>query len=96
MAFVSCWNALGPQARAELIDNLRVALKSPHMPPEILQMWLNVAEFMEHIKLSLPIEIKDLARLASKCRAYAKALHYKELEFQTVILTPLPQYISCV
>jgi FKBP12-rapamycin complex-associated protein len=82
-AFLSCWNALNKQARAEFIDNLRIALKSPHMPPEILQMWLNAAEFLEHARLPLPIELKELGRLASKCHAYAKALHYKELEFQT-------------
>jgi FKBP12-rapamycin complex-associated protein len=82
-AFLSCWNALNKQARAEFIDNLRIALKSPHMPPEILQMWLNAAEFLEHARMSLPIELKELGRLASKCHAYAKALHYKELEFQT-------------
>lgn len=82
-AFLSCWNALNKPARAEFIDNLRIALKSPHMPPEILQMWLNAAEFLEHARLPLPIELKELGRLANKCRAYAKALHYKELEFQT-------------
>lgn len=81
-AFVSCWTALSRQARTEFTDNLRTALKSPHMPREILQQWLNVAEFMEQSRID-PIEIhKELGRLAFKCHAYAKALHYKELEFQ--------------
>jgi phosphatidylinositol kinase/protein kinase (PI-3 family) len=81
-AFVSCWEALQRQARTEFTDNLRTALKSPHMPREILQQWLNVAEFMEQSRID-PIEIhKELGRLAFKCHAYAKALHYKEQEFQ--------------
>jgi len=81
-AFVSCWEALQRQARTEFTDNLRTALKSPHMPREILQQWLNVAEFMEQARID-PIEIhKELGRLAFKCHAYAKALHYKEQEFQ--------------
>ena len=80
-AFVSCWDALSRQARSEFTDNLVTALKSPHMPREILQQWLNVAEFMEQARID-PIEIsKELGRLAFKCHAYAKALHYKELEF---------------
>ena len=49
--------------------------------PEILQTLLNLAEFMEHDPSGgLPIDIPILAELALKCRAYAKALHYKERE----------------
>ena len=49
--------------------------------PEILQTLLNLAEFMEHDPSGgLPIDIPILADLALKCRAYAKALHYKERE----------------
>lgn len=54
---------------------------------EILQLLLNLAEFMEHdvnikgAKGGLPIKIDVLAELAIKCRAYSKALHYKELEY---------------
>jgi serine/threonine-protein kinase mTOR len=38
---------------------------------------------MEHdgVASSLPIHISNLADLALKCRAYAKALHYKEREY---------------
>ena len=37
---------------------------------------------MEHDDQPLPIDIRKLGRLAEKCRVYAKALHYKEIEFQ--------------
>ena len=46
-----------------------------------MQALLNLAEFMEHDPSGgLPIDIPILADLALKCRAYAKALHYKERE----------------
>ena len=52
---------------------------------EILQLLLNLAEFMEHeydAKIPrLSIDISILAELALKCRAYARALHYKEREY---------------
>jgi FKBP12-rapamycin complex-associated protein len=42
---------------------------------------LNLAEFMEHEEKPLPIEHRTLGEYAMKFHAYAKALHYKELEF---------------
>ncbi|KAL3614294.1 hypothetical protein CASFOL_042368 [Castilleja foliolosa] len=36
---------------------------------------------MEHDAKLIPIDIRLLGALAEKCRAYAKALHYKEMEF---------------
>lgn len=49
--------------------------------PEILQALLNLAGFLEHdSEGGLPIDTTILADLALKCRAFAKALHYKEIE----------------
>lgn len=80
-AFVSCWNELYDQYKDELIMSLEVALKAPNIPPEIIQILLHLAEFMEHDNRMLPIDIRTLAVYAQKCHAYAKALHYKETEF---------------
>ncbi|KAK4378516.1 hypothetical protein RND71_000378 [Anisodus tanguticus] len=44
--------------------------------------WVYPAEFMEHDERPLPIDIRLLGALAEKCRAFAKALHYKEMEFE--------------
>lgn len=81
-AFVSCWTELYDQYQEELVRSLELALTSPHIPPEILQVLLNLAEFMEHDDKPLPIDIGTLGVYAGKCHAYAKALHYKELEFE--------------
>jgi len=37
---------------------------------------------MEHDVQALPIGLATFAELAQKNRAYAKALHYRELEFK--------------
>eukprot|EP01132_Coremiostelium_polycephalum_P005602 gene5602-6970_t len=80
--FVSCWTELHEQYQDELVHSLETALMSPNIPPEILQTLLNLAEFMELHEKPLPIDIRTLGALAEKCHAYAKALHYKEIEFQ--------------
>jgi FKBP12-rapamycin complex-associated protein len=85
--FVSCWPELYDQFQDELLRSLETALTSPSIPTEIVQIILNLAEFMEHDERSLPIDIKMLGAYASKCHAFAKALHYKELEFMAKPLT---------
>uniref|UniRef100_M0ZZL8 Fkbp-rapamycin associated protein n=1 Tax=Solanum tuberosum TaxID=4113 RepID=M0ZZL8_SOLTU len=55
---------------------------SPNIPPEILATLLSFVEFMEHDEKPLPIDIHLLGGLAGKCRAFAKALNYKEMEFE--------------
>jgi len=82
-AFVSCWHELSEQYQDSLVRALQAAFRSTTIPPEILQTLLNLAEFMEHVTEPLPISSPVLAELAQKGHAYAKALHYRELEFQT-------------
>ena len=79
-AFVCCWKELSEPYRINLVQALETAFIAD-VSPEILQTLLNLAEFMEHDPSGgLPIDIPILAELALKCRAYAKALHYKERE----------------
>ncbi|KAL9028784.1 MAG: hypothetical protein Q9196_002897 [Gyalolechia fulgens] len=81
-AFISCWTELYEQYQEGLLKSLEIAITSPNIPPEILQVLLNLAEFMEHDDKALPIDIRVLGAHAAKCHAFAKALHYKELEFE--------------
>lgn len=79
-AFVCCWKELSEPYRVNLVHALETAFVAD-VSPEILQTLLNLCEFMEHDPNGgLPIDIPILAELALKCRAYAKALHYKERE----------------
>ncbi|XP_004292060.1 PREDICTED: serine/threonine-protein kinase TOR [Fragaria vesca subsp. vesca] len=80
--FVSCWSQLNETSQKQLVRSLEMAFSSPNIPPEILATLLNLAEFMEHDEKPLPIDIRLLGALAEKCRAFAKALHYKEMEFE--------------
>ncbi|EXX76507.1 Tor2p [Rhizophagus irregularis DAOM 197198w] len=79
--FISCWSELYYQYKDELVSSLMSALRAPNIPAEIVSTILNLAEFMEHYDKPLPIDIKTLGNHAENCHAYAKALHYKELEF---------------
>eukprot|EP01114_Cavostelium_apophysatum_P008932 TRINITY_DN21_c0_g2_i1.p1 TRINITY_DN21_c0_g2~~TRINITY_DN21_c0_g2_i1.p1 ORF type:complete len:2332 (-),score=773.36 TRINITY_DN21_c0_g2_i1:268-7263(-) len=92
--FVSCWSELPEQYQDELIRSLETALASPNVPLEILQTILNLAEFMEQDEKPLPIDPRTLGQLAEKCHAYAKALHYKEMEYKTSPVQTIEALIS--
>ncbi|KAJ0077736.1 hypothetical protein Patl1_37310 [Pistacia atlantica] len=83
--FVSCWSQLHESSQKQLVRSLEMAFSSPNIPPEILATLLSLAEFMEHDEKPLPIDIRLLGALAEKCRAFAKALHYKEMEFEGAV-----------
>ena len=81
-AFVCSWNELIQGMQSDIIVILEQALMIPNLP-EITQMVLNLAEFMEHCDAGpLPLNSHVLGERAMECRAYAKALHYKEVEFR--------------
>ncbi|CAD7701599.1 unnamed protein product [Ostreobium quekettii] len=81
-SFISCWSELSDSMQQQLVRSLEAALASPTIPPEIITSLLNLAELMEHDRSQLPLDTRTLGALASKCQAFAKALHYKEVEFQ--------------
>ncbi|ABO93925.1 predicted protein [Ostreococcus lucimarinus CCE9901] len=82
-SFVSCWAELNESHREILVRSLEAALGSPTIPPEIVSVLLNLCEFMEHDEKPIPVDVRTLGMIAERSRAYAKALHYKELEFIT-------------
>lgn len=82
-SFLSCWTQLRYPHKEDFISNIRYALTAQDVP-KVTQTLLNLAEFMEHCDdiAPLPLEPELLAERALKSRAYAKALHYKEMEFR--------------
>ncbi|KAF9899171.1 phosphatidylinositol kinase- protein kinase tor1, partial [Lobosporangium transversale] len=80
-AFMSCWTSLCEQDQEEFAAAIKTALVAKYISPEVIQTLLNVAEYMEHDDKPLPIEISTLGKYALSCHAYAKALHYSELQF---------------
>ncbi len=66
-----------------MVRSIEYALTSPIAPADLVYRLLSLAEFMEHEEKTLPIENRTLGNVSEKFHAYAKALHYKELEFFT-------------
>ncbi|KAJ7435254.1 FAT domain-containing protein [Mycena latifolia] len=80
-AFLSCWGELYEQYQDHLVRSIEIALTSPITPSEVIRRLLDLCEFMEHEEKPLPIDHSTLGEYSTKFLAYAKALHYKELEF---------------
>ncbi|KZV74520.1 atypical/PIKK/FRAP protein kinase [Peniophora sp. CONT] len=80
-AFISCWRELYEQYQEDLVRAIEFAITSDTTPSELVHRLLNLCEFMEHEDQRLPIENSTLGAIAERYHAYAKALHYKELEF---------------
>lgn len=102
-AFTSLWNELTPYNRTDLVTSFEHAFSSTQVPPEIVMEILSLAEFMEHDEdvvlqmnkdLVLPLSIPLLGNLANSSNAYAKALHYKEIEYETTPDTCIEQLIQ--
>ena len=83
-SFVSCWAKLSVVHREQLVRSMESAFTSPTIPPEIVATLLNLSEFMERDEKPIPVDVRTLGAIAERCRAYAKALHYKELEFTSM------------
>jgi len=82
-ASASCIGEMTAEGLDDFIESIELALGSPTIPSEILQMLLNLAEFMERQEKPLPIDIRLLGTYATRCHAFAKALYYKEQEFNS-------------
>jgi FKBP12-rapamycin complex-associated protein len=96
-AFTSCWSELYESNRESLMRSLELAFSEENgsnVPPEVLQTLLALAEFMEHDERPLPIGIRLLGNVAERCQAYAKSLHYKEMQFLTSPETAIHSLIS--
>ncbi|KAG2355693.1 atypical PIKK FRAP protein kinase [Suillus spraguei] len=66
-AFISCWTGLYDQYQEGLVRSIESAITSTSAPSDL--------------EKPLPIEHRTLGEYALRFHAYAKALHYKELEF---------------
>eukprot|EP00298_Acanthocystis_sp_HF-20_P015221 c21063_g2_i2.p1 GENE.c21063_g2_i2~~c21063_g2_i2.p1 ORF type:complete len:1228 (+),score=606.75 c21063_g2_i2:74-3685(+) len=77
-----------------LVRELETVFQAPNVPPEILQQLLDLAEFMEHCDTPFPIDTRVLSSLAENCHAYAKALHYREIEFHISPASTLESLVS--
>lgn len=84
-AFLALWcghPAIDSSIQREMEIKVERILEHSHVPSEISQTFLNLSEFMEHSDRGpITAKCKILADRAIRCRAFAKALHYREEEF---------------
>mmetsp|Transcript_26418 Transcript_26418/g.39200 ORF Transcript_26418/g.39200 Transcript_26418/m.39200 type:complete len:2632 (+) Transcript_26418:19-7914(+) len=101
-AFVSVWDELFSHDSNEtysdipLISGLETALQSPQIPSNIRQALLNLAEFMDMQDKPLPLDIQVLAKQAAAANMFAKCLHYREIEFNSVNTLPSSECIEAL
>lgn len=81
IAFVICFKHLNDEEKERIVSCLISVINNPDVPVMVLQTILNLAEFLEteeELKLFSPA---TLAAVAERCNASAKALYYKEKDF---------------
>ena len=83
VAFSCCWKNLSDKQKDYIISSFFRAIESPTTPVLIYQTILNLAEFMEHEDNPVLLPMSTLGLLAEKCNALAKALYYREIEFES-------------
>lgn len=81
-AFISCWRNLNDIQKTDLIEFLNITLNSSKAPNDILLTILNLSEYIEREENIEFIEFSTLGIVAHQCKAYAKALYYKENDFR--------------
>ena len=80
--FFSIYMNMSETNKMILINNIQKALNNAKTPNDILLNILNLSEFLERRNVHLQfINYKQFGNIAYKCRAFAKALYYKENDF---------------
>lgn len=94
---------IGPKYRDYIIQGLSSIIRTEQVPDHVHSVFLDLANFIEHCdadKESISTfgaslqafggadGIKALGDCAEKVSAYAKALHYREMEFMGCLITP--------
>lgn len=86
VSFAMIWSQFNDGQKCFVIQNIEKIIAgaskgTQNVPLSVLKMILNLAEFMEHDSQGLQLDIPSLAILAERCNAHAKALYYREFEF---------------
>ena len=81
-AFYSTIKNINTDNKSKIMDNLLSALNSPKTPNDILLTILNLTEYIERKNLGISFfDYSLFGKVAYKCRAFAKALYFKENYF---------------
>ena len=81
-AFYSTIRNINNENKSKIIDDLLSALNSPKTPNDILLTILDLTEYIERKNLGISFfDYSLFGKVAYKCRAFAKALYFKENYF---------------
>ena len=81
-AFYSTIKNINEESKSKIVDELISALNSPKTPNDILLIILNLTEYIERKNLGISFfDYYLFGNVAYKCRAFAKALYFKENYF---------------
>ena len=81
-AFLTVYTNNNDKNKETLTNMLINAINNPTTPNDILLTILNLIEFMERRNINLSfIDYNQFGNVSNKCRAFAKALYYKENYF---------------
>ena len=81
-AFYSTIKNIDNDNKSKIIDDLMSALNNSKTPNDILLTILNLTEYIERKNLGISFfDYSLFGKIAYKCRAYAKALYFKENYF---------------
>ena len=81
-AFLTAYETINDNNKVILTNMLINAINSPSTPNDILLTMLNLIEFIERRNNDFSfIDYNQFGNIANKCRAFAKALYYKENYF---------------
>ena len=79
--FLSCWAKLSDPHRNSLMHTFETIMGAVQVPSEITMTLLDLVEYMDHREVRFILDPRALGDSALSTLAYAKALHYKEVEF---------------
>jgi serine/threonine-protein kinase mTOR len=85
-SFFAVWRELEEETKKNLVNSLVLALIFPNLPHDILQVLLNLVEFMEHQPDPLPLSINVLGTLSSKAGKNIFIVNSKELMLKLYII----------
>jgi hypothetical protein len=82
VAFASIWLQMDALEKGDFLNNLEKVLSSNDIPSELIQVFLDLVEFMDHEEFPLNLDRGLLGTFAVKVHAFAKALYYREGDFK--------------
>ena len=80
--FISVWNILSDYHKNKIVKELNNVLEHNKTPNDVLLMILNLIEFLERRNCKYNFfDFYLFGKVSFKCKAYAKAIYYKENDF---------------